>query len=96
VRAKSRAGSPYRSCRPGEGLRREGHAEGEAKGKAEGKAEGRAETLLKLLALRFGSVPDGVLTKVESAARRTDLAALDRWVERVLSKPSAEDVVADD
>ena len=66
-------------------------AEGEAKGRVEGRVEGRAETLLKLLRLRFTFVPDGAADRVVHA----DAATLDRWVERVLTAGSVDDVLAD-
>ena len=61
---------------------------GEAKGRFEGKAEGKAEVLLKLLQLRFTTVPPEAAQRVRAA----DAATIDRWVERVLTATSIEDV----
>jgi hypothetical protein len=68
-----------------------GVAEGEAKGKAEGKAEGQATALLKILSRRGLTV---------TAAQRgrmlgcTDLATLERWLDRSLSVSSVEELLA--
>lgn len=45
----------------------EGRIEGKAEGKAEGKSEGRVEIVLKLLALRFGSLTDAVEANIRGA-----------------------------
>ena len=65
-------------------------AEGEAKGKAEGKAEGKADTLLKLLELKFGELPDATTHRVRGAT----LEQLDSWIERIFQATSLEDVFA--
>ena len=67
-----------------------GRAEGEAKGRAEGEAMGRAEVLLKLLRLRFAEPP----ADMEQRVREASIEELDRWVERVLSAESLDDVFA--
>jgi hypothetical protein len=85
----ARAGETVMSM--AEKLIAEGEARGEARGEAKGRVEGRAETLLKLLRLRFLSVPDGAVERVMHA----DVATLDRWVERVLTAGSVDDVLAD-
>jgi hypothetical protein len=72
-------------------LRAEGRAEGEAKGRAEGEAKGRAEVLLKLLEKKFGSVGPEIRDRVVSAT----IQDLDRWVERVLSAATLEEVLSD-
>ena len=71
-------------------LRAEGKAEGEAKGKAEGEAKGKADTLLKLLELKFGALPDSTTRNVRGAT----LEQLDSWIERILQATSLEDVFA--
>ncbi|HKY41324.1 MAG TPA: Rpn family recombination-promoting nuclease/putative transposase [Polyangiaceae bacterium] len=61
-----------------------------AEGEARGKAEGKAETLRKLLILKFGELS-------ETASRRLAVASepdLDRWIERVLSAETLDDVMA--
>jgi predicted transposase YdaD len=77
---------------PAEQCRDEGRAEGEARGRAEGEAKGCAKTLLKLMQLKFGSVPDEVTSAITSAS----LEQLERWTERVLSADSAAQIVAED
>ena len=71
-------------------LRAEGKAEGEAKGKAEGEAKGKADTLLKLLELKFGALPDSTTRNVRGAT----LEQLDSWIERIFQATSLEDVFA--
>jgi hypothetical protein len=53
--------------------------------------EGRSDVLRKLLALRFGTL------RPEHEARLSSATAeeLDRWVERVLTAKTIEDVLAD-
>jgi hypothetical protein len=60
-----------------------------AKGMAEGKAEGRVELILKLLALRFGLLTEGVQTRVRSAQD----AQLDAVAERVLTAQTLEEAL---
>jgi hypothetical protein len=62
-----------------------------AEGRVEGETKGRAETLLKLLRLRFTSVPESAAERVMHAG----VATLDRWVERVLTAGSVDDLLAD-
>ena len=64
-------------------------AQGEAKGKAEGKAEGKVELLLKLLALRFGSISPAAEARLQAAST----AELDTFAERVLTAKSVEEVL---
>lgn len=59
-------------------------------GREEGLAQGRAEVLLKLLRLKFGSLPESAEEKV----RQASLEELDRWAERVLSAQSLEETLA--
>lgn len=66
-------------------------AEGKAEGKAEGRAEGKAEVLLKLLELKFGTVPEASIERIRGAG----LDALDRWVERVIGAGSLDEVLGD-
>lgn len=71
----------------------EGHAQGEARGKllgeAQGKLQGEADALLRILARR------GVALAAEHKARvraSTDLAEIERWIDRALEAKSAEEV----
>jgi predicted transposase YdaD len=59
-------------------------------GKAEGKVEGRMELILKLLALRFGPLPDAIQTRVRSAQD----AQLDAVAERMLTAKTLEEAVS--
>ncbi len=69
-----------------------GKAEGIAEGKAEGIAEGKAQTLLKLLHVKGLAVPAELTARVESCQ---DLDQLDRWIERVLTATTLDEVFAD-
>jgi hypothetical protein len=62
-----------------------------AAGRLEGRREGEAEMLLRLLRLRFGSMPAEVTTRVTTADPETLL----RWSERVLSASTLEAVFAE-
>jgi len=56
---------------------------------AQGKAEGRVELTLKLLALRFGQLPDATLAWVRSAQD----AQLDAVVERMLTAQTLQEAL---
>jgi len=58
----------------------QGEALGIAKGSAEGRIEGEIKSLMLLLELKFGTVPDEARERIENAT----LEQLDRWLERVL------------
>ena len=62
---------------------------GREEGREEGIGQGEARVLLRQLTLKFGSVPDAVRSRVESA----DAETLLRWSEQVLSADRVEDVV---
>lgn len=84
-----------------------GKAEGEAKGKAEGKAEGKKEGLiegqlkgetegqiklvLKLLGLRYGSLPEVVQMRI----RALDSPQLDALAERILRAATLDEALGD-
>jgi hypothetical protein len=55
----------------------------------EGKAEGRMELTLKLLALRFGPLPDAAQTRVRSAQD----AQLDAVAERMLTAHTLQEAL---
>lgn len=57
----------------------------------EGEAKGRAETLLKLLELKFKSVPDDTAERI----RHASIEELDRWTTRVLDAKTLDEVVGD-
>jgi hypothetical protein len=59
-------------------------------GEQRGEAKGEAKTLLKLLNLKFGPLPDWVEQKVNTA----NPAQLDCWVERVLMVDTLEKLFA--
>ena len=64
-------------------------AMGEAQGKARGRLEGRAELIVKLLALRFGTVPEETRRFVETVAT----AKLDEIAERLLTAATIEEAL---
>jgi predicted transposase YdaD len=66
--------------------RNEGKVEGRVEGKVEGMAEGMATALLRVLAHRFGDVPEACAARI----RRAPLADLERWMDRVLDAPSLD------
>lgn len=57
----------------------------------DGRRDGRREVLLKLLAIRFGELPQAAMARVK-AARSEEL---DAWVERVLEAKSLYEVLGD-
>jgi hypothetical protein len=61
-----------------------------AEGGAEGRAEGKAQLLLKLLTLRFGTLPAEVSTRVSAA----NAEELERLAERLLLARTLDDVFA--
>jgi predicted transposase YdaD len=71
--------------------REEGREAGREEGRLEGRREGEAEMLLRLLRLRFGTVPTEVTTRVTTADPETLL----RWSDRVLSASTLEAVFAE-
>jgi Domain of unknown function (DUF4351) len=67
----------------------EGQMEGRLEGRVEGRLEGRVELTLKLLALRFGPLPDATQTRVRSAQD----AQLDAVVERMLTAQTLQEAL---
>ena len=63
-------------------------AEAKAIGEAKGEAKGEANMLLKLLAGRFGTVPEDIRTRIYAAS----IEELDAWVDAVLSASSLDEV----
>ncbi|MDC3962032.1 Yae1 family protein [Polyangium jinanense] len=70
--------------------RLEGRQEGLQVGAQEGLLRGQRRTMLQLLRLRFGELPQAVVARIEAA----DSAALDQWTARVLAAKTPEEVVA--
>jgi predicted transposase/invertase (TIGR01784 family) len=64
-------------------------AEGRAEGRVAGRVEGRAELVLKLLTLRFGSLPSPIRARIEAAS----IEELDSFAERVLSARTLDEVL---
>ncbi len=58
------------------------------KGRQEGRQEGKAETLLSQLELKFGQLPDSVLSKFNQA----DEEQLHKWTSRILTAETLGDV----
>ena len=79
----------------GQRLRLEGEARGIAKGISQGISQGisrgQTQTLQRLLAKRFGPLPEALLSKLQNASS-TDL---DRWTDRLLDAASLDAVFAD-
>jgi len=68
-----------------------GKAEGKAEGEVKGEAKGKAEALLMILQRRNLALTDAQQRQVLSC---TDLATLDRWLDRVLSVGSVDELLA--
>jgi len=68
--------------------RAEGIATGRAEGIAKGIAKGQRATLLRLLTLRFGPVPEQLAAELEAA----DEAQLAIWIDRVITADSLDEV----
>ena len=64
--------------------------EGRQEGHQEGRREGEAEMLLRLLRIRFGTLPTDAVARVQAADPETLL----HWSERVLSATTLDEVVA--
>ena len=61
-----------------------------AEGLLEGKAEGKAELLLKLLAIRFGPLPEPTRARITAATTEQ----IDTWAERMLTASTLDEVLA--
>jgi predicted transposase YdaD len=66
-----------------------GRAEGEARGRAEGEADGVRRTLLRLLTLKFGTLPQAAAMRLAAATE----PELQLWTERVLVAESLAGVL---
>jgi hypothetical protein len=66
----------------------QGKLEGKTEGKTEGKAEGKAELVLRLLTRRFGTPPDWVPPRLQTATPDQ----LDTWAERTLDAATLAEV----
>lgn len=101
IRARTLMLLEERGMRSLEIIREEGRQEGRAEGRQEGRAEGEnrgevrgeARTLLKQLRLRGFSVDEATAERILTT---TDVALLDRWVERVLSARTLAEVLETD
>ncbi|XXT20019.1 hypothetical protein WME94_00440 [Sorangium sp. So ce429] len=72
-------------------LREQGRLAGEREGRLAGRLDGQRSTLLKLLRLRFGELPEPVVARVRAA----DAAQIEGWTERVLTSPMLDDVLTE-
>jgi hypothetical protein len=70
---------------------RRNYERGRAEGEAKGKAKGKADAVLKILTRR-GLTPSADQRRRIVAC--TDLATLDRWLDRSLSASSVDDLLA--
>ena len=71
--------------------RQDGVREGRQDGLKEGRTEGQRGILLKLLALKFGDVPDAEVERVRAGSDED----IERWAERVLTTSTLEAVFAE-
>jgi hypothetical protein len=74
-----------------EGLRKgmqEGMSKGMQEGMSKGMREGEARLLLRVLASRFGELPQSVQVRVQQA----DVSQLERWGDRLLAARTLEDL----
>jgi flagellar biosynthesis/type III secretory pathway protein FliH len=72
-----------------ERIKDEGRQEGRREGLQEGVAEGERRILLRQLEVRFGSLPEQIVARVQGA----DATQLERWAERVMHAASPEEVI---
>jgi hypothetical protein len=72
-------------------LRAEGRDEGRTQGRAEGRTEEARSLLLRLMEVRFGTIPAEVIERVQAA----ELGELERWTERILTAATPEEIFAD-
>lgn len=63
---------------------------GKSLGLAEGKSLGKASLLLRQLGLRFGSVPDAFVSRLETATPEQ----LDQWAERILVASCLDEILS--
>jgi predicted transposase YdaD len=71
-------------------IREEGHQEGHEEGRQEGRQEGEVEMLLRLLRIRFGTLPADTEARIQEADPETLL----HWSERVWSAATLDEVFA--
>lgn len=69
----------------------QGISVGISQGITQGITQGSAATLLRLLARRFGPLPDHVATRLHTATP----AELERWTDRLLDAPDLASLFAD-
>ena len=72
-------------------LRSEAHSEGVTEGRKEGRKAGERGLLLRQLYTRFGELPAAVVARIEAA----DIAAIERWAERILGAQTLAEVLDD-
>ncbi|WP_437946494.1 Rpn family recombination-promoting nuclease/putative transposase [Sorangium sp. So ce296] len=65
------------------------HEQGRLAGEREGRLEGQRSTLLRLLGLRFGELPE----PIEARIRAADAGQIEGWTDRVLTAPTLDDVL---
>jgi predicted transposase YdaD len=81
--------TPIQETRAYQSIFAEGKAEGITEGKAEGITEGKAEDLGRLLARRFGPVPDWAIARIQAAP----IAQLDAWLDGILDADHLEALI---
>ncbi|WP_437337418.1 DUF4351 domain-containing protein [Sorangium sp. So ce394] len=58
-------------------------------GRLAGRLEGQRSTLLRLLGLRFGELPE----PIEARIRAADAGQIEGWTDRVLTAPTLDDAL---
>ncbi len=66
-------------------------AEGHRRGQREGRSQGQREMLLRLLAKRFGALPEGAVARIDAAGS----AELEAWFDRGLTAATLAGVLGD-
>jgi predicted transposase YdaD len=72
-------------------LEERGRLKGLDQGRLEGRLEGQRSTLLKLLRVRFGALPEAEVARVHAA----DAEQLERWTERVVTAATLAEVLGE-
>ncbi len=68
--------------------RKELYKEAHREGRREGQREGQREVFLRLLARRFGTLPEAITNRIDDASN----SDIERWVDRILDATSLDDV----
>jgi len=72
-----------------ESLRDEGRAEGREEGREEGRVESARSTLVRLLRMRFGEIPQNIALCIDDTS---DLVQLNAWLDRIVTAGTLEEM----